>query len=124
MSKMQMAHEYVMNYLGNPACENTTVSNVISVAWAYADAMQAEAEKRLTEVRIDGVSEEHADALRKACGEEWQPDWSQAPDWAKYWVMDYNGICYWTESQPIRKWNKYAIIKNEKETDLDENLQI
>ena len=41
-----MAHEYVMNYMASPDCKDTTVSNIVSVAWSYADLMQAEADKR------------------------------------------------------------------------------
>lgn len=45
-TKLEMAHEYAMNYLNNPSCANATVSNIVSTAWTYADAMQAEADER------------------------------------------------------------------------------
>ena len=104
MNKMQMAHEYVMNYLGNPACENTTVSNVISVAWAYADAMQAEADKR-----------------DKVEAEEWQPDWSVAPGWAKWWAMDGFGEkrANWYASMPYIDDDSY--MESEWNVDLKIN---
>ena len=28
-------------------------------------------------------------------GSKWEPDWSQAPDWAVAWAMDMSGECYW-----------------------------
>ena len=30
-----------------------------------------------------------------------RPDWSTAPDWANYWVMDEDGVCYWFEKLPV-----------------------
>lgn len=98
MNKMQMAHEYVMQYLGNPSCENATVSTIISVAWQYADAMQAEADKR-EKIELSNKSIEtvlNADLSQPMCLEDvsdWQPDWSQAPRWANWWVAtaDSNG---------------------------------
>ena len=70
-TKLEMAHEYLLRFSG------ATVAD----AWQYADAMQAEADKR----KPSGFP----NVLRGACGEivavkvddmEWQPDWSQAPD--------------------------------------------
>lgn len=49
---------------------------IAGYAWEIADAMQAEADKR--------ENKERPDVLK----EEWQPDWSKAPDDAKYWAMD------------------------------------
>ena len=28
-------------------------------------------------------------------------DWTQAPDWAKWWAMDATGNAYWYEEKPI-----------------------
>ena len=77
-----MAHDWVMKY-GSTLTHKTVID-----AWAYADAMQAEADKR----KPSGVP----DALK----EEWQPDWSQAPEWAKWWAMDADAECYWFENKP------------------------
>lgn len=83
-----MAHEYVMNYLSSPSCENTTVSNIIAVAWEYADAMQAEADKRV----VSGLPE--------ALQDDFEVDWCVAPGWAKYWAVDKYGDAYWFEKAP------------------------
>ena len=44
MNKLQMAHQMALMLLKNAPLEE--VSNAISTAWQYADAMQAEADKR------------------------------------------------------------------------------
>lgn len=67
MNKLELAHDYVMNYLSNPECEACTVSGIVSVAWEYADLMFKQEEKR-------------KDKSRPEVLEGWQPDWSQAPD--------------------------------------------
>lgn len=108
MDKLTMAHEYVMNYMASPDCKDTTVSNIVSAAWSYADAMQAEADKR--EVSIAELMKDHVhDYIYGricACGavngveEEWQPDWSQAPSWANYWMMAHGGTANWLSDHP------------------------
>ena len=82
-TKLEMAHEWYMMQTRRNGCA------LVADAWAYADAMQAEADKR----EPSGFP----NVLRGACGEivavkvddkEWQPDWSQAPEWANWWAMD------------------------------------
>ena len=77
-TKLEMAHDYAMQHMMNPQYKNADDLDIISWAWDYADAMQAEADKR--------KSSEFPDVLRGACGEvvavrvgnmEWQPDWSK-----------------------------------------------
>ena len=85
-TKLEMAHEYLLRFTG------TTVAD----AWAYADAMQAEADKR-----NKAEAEQKRNAVREMLNAdntflekegqhfddvEWQPDWSQAPEWANWWV--------------------------------------
>ena len=41
-----MAHEYAMKCIGNPNVSVKTNNEIIAFAWQYADAMQAEADKR------------------------------------------------------------------------------
>lgn len=99
-----MAHEYVMNYMASPDCKDTTVSNIVSVAWSYADLMQDEADKRkskpeppsLQQTFIDGVEQPR---YAPPC-EEWQPDWSQAPEWANWWAADKDLVSFWHEDKP------------------------
>ena len=122
MNKLQMAHEYFMKHGRN----NSWMESDAIDAWKYADAMQAEEDKR----KVSGVPEairenshifgspapvrpfltkdkdgncthfHHEFGHKKcmdcgACLEQWQPDWSQAPDWAVAWAMDMSGECYW-----------------------------
>ena len=96
MNKLDMAHEYFMKHGRN----NSWMESDVIDAWKYAGAMQAEADKR----EPSGFP----NVLRGACGEivavkvddkEWQPDWSQAPDWANWWAMDENKNTRWIYSE-------------------------
>lgn len=95
-TKLEMAHEWAIELLRSGYHSD----DIISCAWQYADAMQAEADKR--------KSGEFPDVLRGACGEivavkvddiEWQPDWSQAPEWATWWAMDGDKKTRWIYSE-------------------------
>ena len=105
-TKLEMAHEYLLRFSG------ATVAD----AWAYVDAMQAEADERkpkeprethknLAEFSMypefDASINYPPDAWVMYKGEkrlavsintekEWQPDWSQAPEWANWWVAVAN----------------------------------
>ena len=98
-TKLEMAHEYAMQHLKNSGGK-ITMHSLCLFAWQYADAMQAEADKR----EPSGFP----NVLRGACGEivavkaddkEWQPDWSQAPEWANWWAMDENKNTRWIYSE-------------------------
>lgn len=79
-TKLEMAHEMA---LAMAADGNVPNENIVAIVWQYADAMQAEAEKR------------KPSGLPEALKEEWQPDWSQAPDGADAWRMYGDGNCAW-----------------------------
>ena len=113
MNKMQMAHEYAMLHMSNPQYKDVDDLEMVQWAFDYADAMQAEADKRITEVRIDGVSEEHADALRKACVKEWQPDWSVAPQGYSWFAIDKDGSCGFYMKKPFPSDKFEAWFKDE-----------
>ena len=91
-TKLEMAHEYLLRFSG------TTVAD----AWQYADAMQAEADKRELKGLPDSLRERHDFTKAIAKGvenyekEKWQPDWSQAPDWAEYWTADELATLWWS----------------------------
>ena len=98
LDKAKMAHEYAMKHVQEGFDINYDV--LVVEAWKYADAMQSEADKR----EPSGFP----NVLRGACGEivavkvddkEWQPDWSQAPEWANWWAMDENKNTRWIYSQ-------------------------
>lgn len=90
LDKAKMAHDWVIKY--GKVDSNYNRENTVQLAWEYADAMQAEADKRVAE-----LPNVFFDAKRD---EEWQPDWSQAPEWAEYWVKNINGVFSWYSKKP------------------------
>ena len=96
-TKLEMAHEIAVAMQSQEPI--TDMKLLSALAWAYADAMQAEADKR---------SKKHHDfvpaimeGIKNAELEEWQPDWSQAPDsLVKYFAVDENGRGGWFISKP------------------------
>ena len=87
MNKLKLAHDWAMKHIQEGWDINYDV--LVVEAWQYADAMQAEAEKR----KPSGLPE----ALR----EEWQPDWSQAPEWAKWWaIREDSNTALWCINKP------------------------
>lgn len=108
MNKLQMAHEMALAIQGTKLIHDMEL--VSDMAWKYVDAMQAEADKR--EVSIEETMKDHVhDYIYGrvcACGavngaeKEWQPDWSQAPSWANWWVIGYlTGQGVWSETKPV-----------------------
>ena len=106
-TKLEMAHEYAIALINSDS--EMQFDKFIRLCWDYADAMQAEADKR---------SKAEAEQKRKAVREmlnadntflekegqhfddvEWQPDWSQAPEWANWWAMDGDKKTRWIYSQ-------------------------
>ena len=93
-----MAHDYIMKLM-EKSRPLTSTADLIKSGWDYADAMQAEADKRvakLPDVFFDTKP-----------NEKWQPDWNQAPEWAKYFAMDEDGEFYYFEESPsmaVRSW--------------------
>lgn len=88
LDKAKMAHDYAIEMLKRGDPERSIAFD----AWVLADTMQAESDKRvvkLPDVFFDTKS-----------NEEWQPDWSQAPDWANWWVMTKGGFFAWVDSEP------------------------
>ena len=90
LDKAKMAHEWAMKY--GKVDSNYNRENTVQLAWEYADAMQAEADKRV--VKLPDV---FFDAKPN---EEWQPDWSQAPAWADWWAIDKDLVSFWHEDKP------------------------
>jgi hypothetical protein len=109
-TKLEMAHEWYLKHSESPSFMNTEVE----MAWDYADAMQAEADKRnpkeprethknLAEFKMypeyDASINYPPDAWVMYKGEkrlavsidtekEWQPDWSQAPNGYDWFVVE------------------------------------
>lgn len=101
MNKLEMAHQYFMQTMefirNNDIGHN--FDDVVSEAWDYVDAMQAEADKR--EINIEEIMKDHKHDFIYgrvcACGkvkdveEDWQPDWGQAPDDCRFFCVASNG---------------------------------
>ena len=56
--------------------------------------------------RSDAVKEvlsraENMGLIKPKAIEEWQPDWSQAPDVATHWTMRQDGKCLWWKGKPL-----------------------
>ena len=120
-TKLEMAHEWAMKH-GDAETVGSR-QNMIKYAWDYADTMQAEADKRSkaeaeqkrkavremlndanTFVEREGQHFDDVADIQKpySSSEEWQPDWSQAPDnLVKYFAVDENGRGGWFIIKPI-----------------------
>lgn len=103
MDKLKLAHDWAMQSIDTGyVCETETL---VSEAWKYANAMQAEAEKR-NKAEAEKKRKEVREILNDASTfieregqhfddvEEWQPDWSQAPDDAIGWMI-FDGASTW-----------------------------
>ena len=97
-TKLEMAHEWAMKH-GNAETVGSR-QNMVKYAWEYADAMQAEADKREKENKGEFYAN-LADPMKKVREQEWQPDWSQAPADATYWTMRQDGECLWWKGKPL-----------------------
>lgn len=110
MDKLKMAHDWYLKQL--EVHENASVHG----AWQYADAMQAEADKRVNKERPDVLLTKDKDGNclhfhhefghKKCmdCGaslEEWQPDWSKAPETAIAWKMQSKSNAVWIHNKSL-----------------------
>ena len=103
-TKLEMAHEYLIKII-EVAPDESTKSELVSVAWAYADLMWSE--------NINREKIAHQDLSQ----EVWQPDWSQAPVWAKWWAVDKDRIAHYFENKPtkyITMWFPYYSSNTER----------
>ena len=110
-TKLEMAHEFMLAMI-KAGCHDGP--DLLDRAWCYADAMQAEADKR----KPSGFP----NVLRGACGEivavkvddmEWQPDWSQAPEWAKWWYVTDKNNPKWCSKKPYQDGCNWFVGANE-----------
>ena len=105
-TKLELAHEYAIALI-NSDCE-MQFDKFIQLCWNYADAMQAEADKR-EKKEIDKWSDELSNILKlskfkplelQPDSKEWQPDWYELPSNANYFAMDKSGMCNAYENKP------------------------
>lgn len=108
MDKLTMAHEYFMKHGRN----NSWMESDVIDAWKYADAMQAEADKRNNKETCDKNIGLDSSVLKPSNSMEleWQPDWSQAPEWANWWTMDKNKLGIWHNKIPCNKQSTHEWV--------------
>lgn len=89
-TKLEMAHEWALVFTQQNKDLSVAAKTVSLWAFDYADAMQAEADKRNQYEPMKGVRKQ-----------EWQPDWNQAPDGrVQYFAVDENGRGGWYVNKP------------------------
>lgn len=118
-TKLEMAHDYLLKTMKDTAfVDESDICFFVDTAWKYADAMQVKADKQ---------NKEESAQKRKAIREmlnadntflekegqhfddvEWQPDWSQAPEWAVAWTID-SAECLWWSYIPWFKNNFWFV---------------
>ena len=85
----QMAHEHAIEFLKAAFEEDKDCSInyqlLAEESYLYADAMQAESDKRKPKGLPDVLFE---------------PDWSQAPKWARWWAIDKDRLAFWHHTKP------------------------
>lgn len=119
IDKEKRAHDYAKILLASDRCFDGS-EHLAREAWELVDAMQAEADKRKVVGVPDAIQESrsltkdkdgnclhfhHEFGHRRCmdCGaslKAWQPDWSQAPDWANWWAVDGSEQAYWYSLKP------------------------
>lgn len=86
MNKLELAHDYAKVLLQQPVTR--TIGEVVSISFGLAEEMLAENEKR-------------EDKSRPEVLEEWQPDWSQAPEgFNRFVVGSAGGHGFFTNIEP------------------------
>lgn len=106
-----MAHDHMMAMI-SAGCHDG--NELLMRAWEYADAMQAEADKRENKETCDKSLNIDSKELHV---EEWQPDWGVAPEWTNYWFKDQDNIFWWSKLAPyfLKKQVSKIIINNSNE---------
>ena len=116
MDKLKLAHDWAIELLR----AGDSSDDIVSCAWRYADAMQAEADERNkaeaaqkrkemremlnadnTFVEREG---QHFDGV-----EEWQPDWSQSPRKMNWFSVDKDGTAVWHLNKPTISATEWVI---------------
>ena len=132
MNKLQMAHEHIMKSMEKSRPFAST-GDLIKWGWEYADKMQAEVDKRNQDSRSLTKDQEgnclhfhHEFGHKKcmdcgACLEQWQPDWSQAPNDCNYWFISdsVRGVAAWSKTIPCYKGDSgFAVYSGSTEAPL------
>lgn len=100
MNKLDMAHEWAIETMRKDGFQKHYMQETVRLGWEYADAMQAEADKRKSKPELPSLQQTFIDGVEQPryappC-EEWQPDWSQAPKGVEGWKANPEGTYSWT----------------------------
>lgn len=95
MNKLKLAHDYFMKH-GN----STYLETDIAEAWEYADRMIEQEHLREDKTRPEVLLDR-----------EWQPDWSQAPEWSNYWAIDFHRVARWYSDEPSATKDDFTLSK-------------
>lgn len=108
MNKLEMAHDYLLKLIESQGLH--IYQSDIDRCFDIADMVQAEADKREKDEqeKLKQDQQNHHDELVSIGLEEWQPDWSQAPDWAVAWTID-SAECLWWSYIPWFKNNFWFV---------------
>ena len=109
MNKLQMAQEYALKMLENlnpMQINKPTRDGIAYECFELAEAMLAENDKRV--VKLPDV---FFDANKN---EEWQPDWSDAPEWADWWCLSVMHGAMWFSREPICTKSTWAMVNDVK----------
>ena len=112
MDKLKLAHDYALEM----AKQGIPLKSCKELGWKYADAMQAEAEKR-NKAEAEQKRKEMREMLNAdntfieregqhfddVCGCE--VDWRVAPDDATHYVIFADGLAYWYKSEKLECFN-------------------
>lgn len=90
MDKMKLAHEYALEM----AKQGISLKSCKELGWKYADAMQAEAEKRNNTERQEVLKDDPFKDLYPLI------DWNKYGKGLYFWAMDENGRAFWHNRKP------------------------
>lgn len=102
-TKLEMAHDYLLKLIESQGLH--IYQSDIDRCFDIADMVQAEADKRENKETCDKSLNIDSKELNV---EEWQPDWSKAPDWAVAWAID-SAECLWWSYIPWFKNNFWFV---------------
>ena len=86
MDKLKLAHSYMVEYVKKNGLDVSYFD--VSAAFDIAEAMLAENAKRTDKTRPEVL-------------DEFQVDWSKAPDWANWWLMQSDGSFHFVGVKPF-----------------------
>ena len=113
LDKAKLAHDYAVKYfevaLKDNADSDFNFKHVSLIAWEYADAMQAEADKRKPKGVPKALQQTFVNDVEQPryAPQVFKIDWSLAPSDSKYWAVDENGEANWYQKKPYIDYDEF-----------------